>query len=378
MTSYHVTGALRGTDLTELWVVDGRISYQDPVRGARLDSAREAGYARTGEVDDDVVELSGWIYPGLLDAHTHPGLSHSAEEVGDAEVLRRLEACRAQGVTHIREMGAQRDVAPLLRNGLPKVIRAGRHIARPMRYLRHLAVEIEPRDLPAESLRQLARSDGWIKLVGDWIDRSEGTQADLRPLWPREILIDAVAAVHDAGGKVAVHTFATETVDDLLAAGVDSIEHGSGMTRDQLVQARDQGVLIDPTVRQMATFPEIASHASKYPVYRDHMLAMDSQRPEHIRLMTELGSHFLMGSDTGGDVAEHGMIAELARAVADGMPASVAMSAASYEGRRRLELPTWEEGAPADFVIYDADPERDISVTAQPAAVLIDGILTPG
>lgn len=438
MVTYHLTGALRGTDLTEVWVVEGRISHRNPAaarcdltggaghdstRGVRFGSIRGARHDSTGgpdrpaasggdnaqredptrrgdngqgertsgstaspngpEASPEIVEITGWIYPGLLDAHTHPGLSHTADPVTDGEVLRRLRACRAQGVTHIREMGAQRDVAtltspdsPTYVPGLPKVIRAGRHIARPMRYMRHLPSEIEPRELPAEALRQLARSDGWIKLVGDWIDRSEGLAADLRPLWPRDVLVEAVAAVHEAGGKVAVHTFATETVDDLLAAGVDSIEHGSGMTRDQLLEARDRGILIDPTVRQMATFPEIASHATKYPVYRDHMLSMDAGRAEHIQLMVELGSHFIMGSDTAEDVAERGMSVELARAVADGMPASVAMSAASYEGRRRLGLPTWEEGAPADFVVYNADPEQDVSTTAWPAAVLIDGVST--
>ena len=374
MPTYHLTGTLQGTELAEVWVVNGRISHRDPTEALGSMPAPASG----------TTELSGWIYPGLVDAHTHPGLSHGPDPVSDAEVIRRLEACRAQGVTHIREMGAHRDVAPLTSPdsphhvpGLPKVIRSGRHIARPMRYLRHLPVEIEPRDLPAQALRQLARGDGWIKLVGDWIDRSDGAESDLRPLWPREILIDAVAAVHEADGKIAVHTFATETVDDLLVAGVDSIEHGPGMTRDQLIEARERGILIDPTVRQMATFPEIASHAAKYPVYGAHMLAMDAARAEHIQLMVEVGSHLIMGSDTAEDVAENGMAAELARAVADGMPASVALAAASYEGRRRLGLPTWDDGAPADLVIFDADPELDIDAAARPAAVLIDGILAP-
>lgn len=365
MTIYHLTGSLRGTDLTEAWIVDGEVTFRAPELLGR---------------GDDVVPVPGFIYPGLVDAHTHPGLSHGPGNVTPAEVVRRLEACRAQGVTHIREMGAQFDVAALINpdspafvSGLPKVIRAGQHIARPMRYLRYLAVEIEPRDLPAQALRQLARSDGWIKIVGDWIDRSEGAAARLRPLWPREVLVAAVAAVHEAGGRVAVHTFATETVDDLLEAGVDSIEHGSGMTRDQLIEARDRGILIDPTARQMATFPEIASHATKYPAYREQMLAMDARRAEHIQLMVEAGSHFVMGSDTAEDVAERGMVTELQCAVADGMPASVAMAAASYDGRRRLGLPSWEEGAPADVVVYDRDPEADIAVVADPAAVFIDG-----
>ena len=356
MTAYHLTGTLRGSDLDEAWIVDGRIAWSAPRPGL------------------PVTEISGWIYPGLVDAHTHPGLSRTSELVSDAEVVRRLEACRAQGVTLVREMGAQRSIAGVTGPGLPKVISAGQHIARPKRYLRYLASEIEPGELPAEALRQLARGDGWVKLVGDWIDRTDSADSDLRPLWPREVLIDAVAAVHDAGGKIAVHTFATETIDDLLDAGIDCIEHGTGMTRDHLIEARDRGILLDPTVRQVATFPEIASHAVNYPVYRERMLAMDAVRAEHIRMMVDAGSHFLMGSDTADDVADKGMTVELPCAVEDGMPASVAMAAASYDGRRRLGLPSWDEGAPADFVVYAADPEKDIDVIVHPQAVFIDGI----
>ena len=358
MTTYHLTGVLRGVERSEVWIADGHIAYAPP--------------------GGPTEELSGWVYPGLVDAHTHPGLSHGPERVATADIVRRLEACRAQGVTHIREMGAQANVSPALKAGLPKVIRAGQHIARAKRYIRYLAVDVEPRDLPAEALRQLSRGDGWIKIVGDWIDRSCGAESDLMPLWPREALVDAVTAVHEAGGKVAVHTFARETIDDLLEAGVDSIEHGTGMTRDHLIEARDRGILLDPTVRQVATFPEIASHAVKYPVYRGRMLAMDAQRAEHVQLMVELGSHFVMGSDTAEDVGERGMAAELVCATANGMPASVAMAAASYDGRRLLGLPAWEEGAPADVVVYDADPEVEIETVLHPKAVLIDGHLSSG
>ena len=391
MTIYHLTGTLRGTDATEVWIVDSRITHHPPFserllpqRGTVLRGWRRRPSSPSVVSDsrsDVVVDVAGFIYPGLVDAHTHPGLLHGPGLVTDAEIVRRLTMCCAQGVTHIREMGAQRDVAGITDPdsigyvpGLPKVIRAGRHIARPMRYIRYLPVEIEPRDLPAEALRQLARSDGWVKIVGDWIDRSEGASADLRTLWPREILVDAVTAVHEAGGRVAVHAFGTDTIDDLLEAGVDSIEHGSGMTRDHLVEARERGTLIDPTARQIATFSEIASHARRYPVYREHMLAMHARRAKQIQLMVETGSHFIMGSDTAEDVAERGMAVELQCAVGDGMPASVAMAAASFAGRRCLGLPSWEEGSPADLVVYDRDPEADIAVVAHPAAVFIDGV----
>ena len=74
------------------------------------------------------------------------------------------------------------------------------------------------------------------------------------------------------------------------------------------------------------------------------------------------------------DVAERGMAVELQCAVGDGMPASVAMAAASFAGRRCLGLPSWEEGAPADFVTYREDPEADIAVVAHPVAVCIDWV----
>jgi len=40
------------------------------------------------------------------------------------------------------------------------------------------------------------RGDGWIKLVGDWIDRSVG---DLVPLWSDDVLKAAIDAAHDNG-----------------------------------------------------------------------------------------------------------------------------------------------------------------------------------
>ena len=58
---------------------------------------------------------------------------------------------------------------------LPRIIRAGQHIAAPRRYIPGLAVEVEPDELVAEVRVQARRGDGWVKLVGDWIDRGAAT-----------------------------------------------------------------------------------------------------------------------------------------------------------------------------------------------------------
>ena len=349
----HLTGTLRGTDVEEVWISDGRITKERP---------HEAGTADS---------LSGFIYPGLLDVHTHPGLRRTPEPLSVDEMRRRLDILASVGVTAVRDAGGQHDANEARVEGLPRVLHCGQHIARYKRYERYLAVDVEPAELPEEALRQLSASGGWIKIVGDWIDREVG---DLTPLWPREALVDAVAAVHAEGGKVTVHTFARETVDDLLDAGVDGIEHGTGMTRDHLLEAASRGILITPTVHQIRRFPEFAAAAAKYPIYQERMLGMDAERREHLALMVETGTHFLMGSDTAENVGEVNLTDELIDAVDDGIPADIVMAAASFAGRERLGLPTWHDGAPADFVVYSEDPEINIEAVRAPEAVFIDGI----
>ncbi len=358
MSVFRLTGELRGAHLpfgASLWVVDGKITYTPPAT-------------------DKVTEIAGYIYPGLLDAHTHIGMAHADTPPSDTEMLRRLRACAQQGVTAIRDSGGQRNPRVVTTAGLPKVLHCGQHIARYKRYTKHLAVEVEPADLIAEVKRQCAVSDGWIKIVADWIDR---TQGDLAPLWGAELLKEAVDTAHALGKKVTVHTFAAETVPMLLAAKVDGIEHGTGMNLEQLQQARAQGVLITPTVNQISRFPEFAAAGYRFPVYQQRMLAMDKERKNHLQNLVHTDSLLLMGSDTAKDVDApgRGLAQELCDAVANGMPNKLVMAAASYQGRKLLGFSNWEAGEPADFVVYAKDPEQDITAVLSPKLVMIDGII---
>lgn len=49
---------------------------------------------------------------------------------------------------------------------MPRLVRAGRHIARPKRYLRGFGLELErPQDLPEAVATQARAGDGWVKVV---------------------------------------------------------------------------------------------------------------------------------------------------------------------------------------------------------------------
>ena len=317
--------------------------------------------------------LRGWALPGFVDGHCHIGVAPGSAPADEVQQRRHAHANLLTGVLTVRDAGSPVDASWMRGDwSVPHLIRCGRHIARPMRYIRGLAVELEdPRTLPEDALRQLALSDGWVKLVGDWIDRSAGADADLRPLWPRGILVDAVAAVHAAGGRVAVHCFSRGAVDDLLEAGVDDIEHGSGMDADQLDEARRRGVLVSPTLMQVELFRDFAEQAgTKYPVYAATMRRMWEERREHAGLIMDSGVQLIPGTDSGG-YQEHGSLHRELRMWEDaGCSSQRLAETATVGARRALNVPLYGlPGQGADLLFYSQDPTLSREVLSHPRVV---------
>ena len=348
---------LRGVVLPEaverdIWVRDGRLTFE-PVPGA------------------ETVGDRGWIVPGLVDAHCHIGLGPKGA-VGDLDgLLAQAYAVRDAGALLVRDAGSPVNTAEFARRpDVPRVIRAGRHLARTRRYIPTVAVEVEPEQLPDAVAEQACRGDGWVKLVGDWIDRSAG---DLTPEWPADALAEAVRRAHAAGVRVAVHTFDEEALPDLIAAGVDSIEHGTGLTDDTISAMVDHGTALVPTLINVENFPSFAAAATKYPAYAARMHRLHSTAHARIRAAYEAGVPVYAGSDAGGGI-KHGQIVDEIRALYRmGMPAEEALGAASWAARRWLNRPGLDEGAPADLVLYAADPRKDLDTLAAPRRIVLRG-----
>ncbi len=171
---------------------------------------------------------------------------------------------RDAGTLLLRDAGSPSDTRWIDdREDLPKIIRAGRHIARTRRYIRNFAHEIEPDDLVAYVAQEARRGDGWVKLVGDWIDRDLG---DLSACWPRDAVEAAIAEAHRLGARVTAHCFAEDALRDLVEAGIDCIEHATGLTEELIPLFASRGVAIVPTLVNIATFPKLADDGdAKFP-----------------------------------------------------------------------------------------------------------------
>lgn len=336
------------------WVTDGRLSAEPIADAETVFGADGAG---------------GWIIPGLVDAHCHVGLGPGGATSVD-EAVEQAETERDAGALLLRDAGSPVDTRSFDdRDDLPRIIRAGRHLARPKRYMPGLPIDIEDESqLPAYVAEQARWGDGWVKLVGDWIDRGVG---DLAPLWSDEVLVQAIDAAHAEGARVTAHVFGEDALPGLIKAGIDCIEHGTGITDDTIELMLEHGTALVPTLINIENFPDIAAKAAKYPTYAKHMRDLYASCHQRVGAAHEAGVPVFAGTDAGGMIA-HGRIGdEIAALRRVGMTPTEALGAACWDARAWLGRPALEHGASADLLCFRDDP-REAGVS-DPDLVILRG-----
>ena len=327
---------------------DGDRWTTDPVSGAEL-----------------VAE--GWLLPGLVDAHTHPGAEAPGRPLDIAVLRDDLRAHLASGVTFIRSPGLAGDPPDWfgLADDSPRAVHAGPWLAQHGQFFEGWGRRPEPADLPAVAAEQAART-GWAKIVIDW-RVGDG-------VLPVDVLREAVTRVHAVGGRLAVHSQHPDGGVVAVEAGVDSVEHGMGLDPALLPRMAEQGTALTPTLSAITTSLARASSEPDSPRKRWYV----SGASVHGRLAAaavEAGVTVLAGTDS----RPHGGVANEVRAlVAAGVSPHEAIAAASWTARSYLGLPGLVEGAPADAVVYDVDPRTDLSQLDKPRAVIVRGKLVHG
>ncbi|MDR2372716.1 MAG: amidohydrolase family protein [Bifidobacteriaceae bacterium] len=361
----HLSGAIvvdGETEAADLWSVAGRLTFEKPARAADL-------------------RIDGVVLPGLVDVHCHIGMDDAGAVTPD-EARRQAIADRDTGVLLVRDAGCPR--APYSTRWLdaepwaPRMIRSGQHLAIAKRYLRNLPRDIVPEELPDAVAEEALAGDGWVKLVGDWIDRSL-PEPDLALLWPDDKLIEAVGRAHALGARVTTHVFSAEGAAQALRCGLDCIEHGTGLDEAMMAEARAKGVAVAPTMIQREHFAEIAAAGrGKYPVWERHFLRLHEERHDQARRLHEAGVKLLVGSDSSTNIPHGDYWAETDLMALAGIAPKAIVEAATYGARAYLGVPGIEEGASADVVVYAADPREDVAVLRAPQAIVLRGAVVAG
>jgi imidazolonepropionase-like amidohydrolase len=322
---------------------DGDRWTSDPVAGAEL-----------------VAE--GWIVPGLVDAHTHPGAEVRGRPLDEGILREDLRAHLDAGVTLIRAPGLAGDPPDWFGRAdeSPRAFHAGPWLAQQGQFMDGWGRRPEPADLPAVAAEQAGRT-GWAKVVVDWRPGDD--------VMPVEVLREAVNRVHAVGGRLAVHTQHAAGGVVAVEAGVDSVEHGMGLDPELLSRMAAQGTALTPTLSVItAALAEINADPER--ARQSWYVPGASAHARLTAAAVEAGVTVLAGTDS----RPHGGIAQEVRAlVAAGVSPHEAIAAASWSARSFLGLPGLVDGAPADAVVFDADPRTDLGRLDRPRAVIVRG-----
>jgi len=356
LTAYHLRATLlpHGDQPSDLWISGGSITFQ-PQDGA-----------------GELAPTGGYVLPGLVDCHVHltfdygeTGLPMGSRALVDEN--RRLNLLG--GTLLLRDVGSISDKAIGLdgSDGLPRVRAANRFLAPPHGYF-GAERATEATDLPAVAEAQVQAGSRWVKLIGDWPRGPTDFRKSVVNYSTRAIAA-TVAAVHAAGGKVAMHCTAHESTARAVEGGVDTVEHGAGMDERLLAQMATKGIAWTPTlvVEPLATNMAAATEDPQAAAYVSEMFAdMKSMVP----FAHNLGVTILAGTDVlrGGEIWR-----EIAALQAAGLEPANALATASTAARAFLGDPALEEGAAADLVLYENDPRNDPELLARPSLVMLGG-----
>jgi imidazolonepropionase-like amidohydrolase len=186
---------------------------------------------------------------------------------------------------------------------------------------------------------------------------------------------DAIRVAHRLGVRVAAHTLGHTAIEPLITAGVDSIEHGIGLTEPLIDLMARNGTALVPTMLAVDTMRHVAALAeTSYPEYAATLRAALERFPHMIRSAHDAGVPIYIGTDAGCEV-RHGRIVEeiITLHHRTGIPASDLLAAASWRGRDWLHLGGLTEGGAADLTIYDHDPRHDLAALRTPTRVILRG-----
>ena len=209
--------------------------------------------------------------------------------------------------------------------------------------------------------------------AGALLLRDCGSPTDTRP--SEEVLTAAVAAAHAEGARVTAHVFGEEALPGLVSAGIDCIEHGTGLTEGTAALMAERGTALVPTLINIENFPGFADAATKFPVYAAHMRDLYARCRQRIGAAREAGVPIYAGSDAGGFMA-HGQIAREVEALkVIGMTPTEALGAACWRAREWLGGSVLADGAPADLLCFTEDPRSGPRVLSRPDRVILRGLV---
>ena len=338
-----------------------------------------------------------FVLPGLIDSHVHL----TSDAGGEAALLEGVtsspgtEALRAQwngmktllaGFTTVRNLGDSSGATLALRDAIksgwvqgPRIIDAGQsmsvtsgHMDGTLSLAEELGHAVHQDNLcdGADACRKAVRMQVRRGVDVIKIATTGGVNSRIGAGLGQQMFLDEAKAVvetaHLHGKKVAVHAHGTDGINVALAAGADSIEHGTMPNDETITLFRKTGAYYVPTLSTINGYKErLAKDPNAYPpeVLEKVKWRLDITG-KSLQKAVPAGVKIAFGTDAG--VSKHGRNAdEFELMVQHGMTPATAIVAATTNAADLLgvkDIGALRPGMQADIIAVDGDPLADVKV----------------
>jgi imidazolonepropionase-like amidohydrolase len=357
-----------------------------------------------------VIELGeATLLPGFIDAHVHLSSESSKNWYGDwfdgmmrfpAEqsmyAAHYAKATLEAGVTTVRDLGSLDYISLGLRNGIKAGVIPGPRILVVNYAIGSTGGHADQDPVPPqriavagpilgvcngpEQCREAVRyqikygadaikfmPSGGVLSLSDPVDNVQLTQEEMNAI---------VSEAHAWKRKVAAHCHGDQAAKMAIAAGVDSIEHGSFLKDDTLLEMKKKHVYLVPTLfastwtnQYVDNFPAVIAAKAR---------AASAASHEMFQHAVKLGVPIAMGTDAG--VEPHGLNArEFSLMTKGGMAPAQALMAGTANGADLLgiadQIGTLQPGKYADIIAVAGNPLSDMTATEHPVLVMKEGVI---
>ncbi len=379
------------------------------IEGKRIKEVR-AGHADIAGATKMTDLPMSTCLPGLIDSHVHLTMEFSPTAYSDQFRLniadfairstvyakRTLEA----GFTTVRNLADQEGDSISLRNAInaglvpgPRIYTAGvavgstgGHADFTDGYRKDLAGDPGPKqgiiNSPEDAWKAIRQhyKDGadLIKIMPSGGVLDESSSVDNAQLTLEEVKA-IVTAAHDYGFTVAAHAHGAEGIRRAIVGGVDSIEHGTFMSDEDMKLAKEHGTWLVPTIIAGKFVEEKAKIPGNYP---PQVAAKAMQVGPIIQATAgkayKAGVKIAFGTDAG--VYPHGENAKEFKYMVDaGMPPMFVIQAATTHAAQLLkhekDIGSIAPGKFADVIAVDGNPLDDVTLLQKVRFVMKEGTI---